>query len=60
MAAAYTIMISEEQRAALLDLLNANSKVDDEGLPLEFWIGMLTELPAVEAKHPRVLHGFCL
>lgn len=59
---AYQIMINEEQRLALIEIL-ANlptNHYETAGAPLEFWTAMLEELPEIEAKHPGVLHGFCL
>lgn len=55
----YHIQINDEQRLALLELL---SKVDtnSENNPLEYWVEMLTELPAIEAENPGITHGFCL
>lgn len=57
----YTIQINEEQRAALLRLVE-NSGLDltatDE--PLEFWDNMLEDLPKLEKESPGLLHGFCL
>jgi hypothetical protein len=57
----YTIIISEEQRVALLQLIS-NSSFDLRGRdqPLEYWVDMLTDLPKVESENPGVHHGFCL
>lgn len=58
----FIIEINEEQRKALLDLIKANPQVDenDNDNPLCYWTNMLDELPEVEAKHPKTIHGFCL
>ena len=58
----YTLIISEEQRLALLALLKGaevGGNGDDEA-PLVYWQGMLEELPEMEAATPGVHHGFCL
>lgn len=52
----YTIIIDEDQRQALLDLLNQ----DQPDPRLEYWVEMLTELPDMEAANPGIHHGFCL
>lgn len=57
---AFTIMISDEQRLALLALIDSAPAVSALDAPLEYWPAMLAELPAVEADHPGCLHGFCL
>lgn len=60
---AYTLMINEEQRVALLAVLKtcdagvSDNEVDE---PLAYWQDMLTNLPAEEASAPGVTHGFCL
>lgn len=61
---AYQILVSEEQRVALIEALRAaglggSSSVGPEA-PLEYWVEMLIDLPAVEAANPGSLHGFCL
>ena len=59
MPTSYTIIISEEQRVALLALIKA-TKADAPDQPLEYWDAMLTELPSVELAHPGCHNGFCL
>ncbi len=65
----YTIIISETQRAALLDVLKQHPYVTrtdpDEG-PLAFWLEMLEHLPADDAEMRKAYpdaqppaHGFC-
>lgn len=57
---AYQIMISEQQRLALLTALRAahvGTDADDND-PLQYWLSMLERLPAENA--PNMLHGFCL
>lgn len=66
----YTILISEEQREALLRVLKASGEDFDSPVndptkgpfehPLMFWKEMLQELPETEAQHPGISHGFCL
>lgn len=55
----YTVIINEEQRLALLRVLDGNVECEPEGM-LDFWPEMLSTLPAAEAKSPGCLHGFCL
>lgn len=58
----YSVMISDEQRVALLKLL-ADAGLggnNDHDSPLAYWVAMLTELPEMEKENPRVLHGLCL
>lgn len=55
----YTIVINEEQRLALFDLIN-KADADQRDAPLEFWKSMLTDLPNGEMEHPGIIHGFCL
>lgn len=64
----YTIIISETQRKALLELITseagraviAASEHKDEHEPraLTFWESMLASLP--EDDRPGLTHGFCL
>lgn len=54
----FLLEISEEQRVALLALVRSSGS-DADGSTLEHWVGMLEELPAVEAASPGILHGFC-
>ncbi len=58
----YTLMIDEDQRVALLDLIKAAAPLEAPGAdhPLAYWENMLVELPAHEAEAPGCLHGFCL
>jgi hypothetical protein len=56
---AFSILISDEQRLALIDVLAAVPS-EGPGAPLEYWTSMLRDLPKVEAESPGVLHGFCL
>lgn len=56
MPQAYTIMISEEQRKALLKVLLGSCTEP----ALKYWPEMLEELPEIEKQYPGVLHGFCL
>lgn len=58
---AYRIMINEQQRLALLELVKTidQSTLTDED-PLKYWVEMLEQLPQDEAEQPRCLHGFCL
>lgn len=64
MAKSYLIMISEEQRIALQNLikpLNITSANDpNKDNPLLYWDQMLEELPEIEKENPRITHGFCL
>lgn len=55
----YRLLISEEQRVALLAVIKA-AGADRPDAPLEYWEGMLEELPKVEDEDPGTLHGFCL
>lgn len=68
---AYTIMISEEQRLALVEVLKAADVKWTTGprqgggtveeAPLEYWVDMLEDLPHVEKNGDRgMVHGFCL
>lgn len=65
---AYTIMINETQRLALLEVIKAApkeilEKYEDlitNGPALEYWEEMLSTLPEDEAAHPGVVHGFCI
>lgn len=73
---AYTIMISEGQRALLAELLATNREVtarhqqvymnrpdrtlEEHNLDPDIMIAMFAELPQVEAEVPGALHGFCL
>ena len=53
----YTIMINEEQRSALEQVIREQKQF----IPaLEYWVEMLAELPKTEAELPNVVHGFCL
>ena len=56
--AAYTIQISEDQREALLKLINEHGNTHYTA-PLAYWDLMLEELPKVDDTHNTV-HGFCL
>jgi hypothetical protein len=56
----YTIIINEEQRVAILELIKAAKLADAPGQPLEYWEAMLANLPAEELDTPGVHHGFCL
>lgn len=58
----YTIIISEEQRKALLEVLTGAAVEEHMGnnLPLEYWDEMLDRLPKDEAETPGTHHGFCL
>ncbi len=58
----YTLEINEEQRLALLDVLRSlpSGFAAGDGQPLEYWDAMLDGLPAIEAEHPGIVHGFCL
>lgn len=61
----YLINIDDSQRLALIKVLNS---IDLKAVvdpvtgehPLEFWVEMLNDLPAVEEKDPGIIHGFCL
>lgn len=53
---AYTIMINEDQRIDLLEMIKKNGETE----ALEYWEGMLSDLPKEEAESPGILHGFCL
>lgn len=55
----YEIVIDEPQRVALLELIRA-ANADTDNAPLEYWVAMLTDLPAHEAETPGMSHGFCL
>lgn len=55
---AYTIMISDDQRTALRDLI-ANANADAPDQPLEFWLAMPDDLPN-HNDNPQTVHGFCL
>ncbi len=62
----YNIMISEEQRVALLVLLKASERglneetqITGEPEPLVYWVSMLEDLDN-ESHEPDLLHGFCL
>lgn len=59
---AYTIRISEDQRAALLKLFDTGTgqELAGDGKPLECWPAMLEQLPQDEAEDPDCIHGFCL
>lgn len=59
---AYTLRISEEQRAALLALLNQHGAgtSESDADPLCYWQSMLRQLPKDEAEQPGIMHGFCL
>ena len=61
----YLVMISEEQRLALLELLRKAdaggvSSEGSEEVPLEYWVDMLEGLPVDEKTDPGIIHGFCL
>lgn len=70
--ASYLININDTQRLALIYLLETNTQGtdDNDSDPLQYWVKMLTELPAVEptanpndptyGKAPSMIHGFCL
>lgn len=63
----YQININETQRLALMELIK-NSNVDETKFidpihgeyALKYWLESLQDLPAIEEKHPGVLHGFCI
>ena len=61
---AYTIMISEEQRAFILEALRAHvasgAIVDPDNDDLALLIDMVEELPDVERENPEIIHGLCL
>jgi hypothetical protein len=57
---AYTIQISEEQRVALLQVLEEGHPLCAVDAPLDFWPDMLRKLPEAEAESPGCFHGFCL
>lgn len=59
MPTSFTIIINEDQRVALLELIKA-AGADQPDAPLEYWVGMLTSLPNDELASPGCLHGFCL
>jgi len=57
----YTISISEQQRAHIVDALRkANIQVDLENDELSSLIQMLTNMPQIEEDNPGILHGLCL
>lgn len=65
----YNVVIDEQQRLALIAILSTVDTSKLAGLepdlitgghPLEFWVGALTDMPAVEAEHPGITHGLCL
>ena len=56
----YTIIISDEQRESLRDIIDAHPAMTAENMPLEYWPDMLRKLPADEAEAPGCHHGFCL
>lgn len=58
----YLLMINEEQRKALLEVLTGAEPEEHSGKdqPLEYWVAMLEGLPKQEAESPSVIHGFCL
>jgi hypothetical protein len=66
---AYTIMINEEQRKALIVALSAAGVGDNSEQPLQYWVDMLTDLPEIDqgqvfecspGEKRQMLHGFCL
>lgn len=59
-ATAYEIMINEDQRVALLELVQNALHLTGRDQPLEYWADMLKGLPADEIESPGVTHGFCL
>lgn len=57
----YQILINEEQRKILLDLIA--EKVTDDLDPdseIRTLLELFDDLPAQEVETPGVLHGFCL
>jgi len=58
--ASYTVIISEEQRAALETIVKQHPEMTGDNAPLEYWPSMLERLPADEADSPGCHHGFCL
>jgi hypothetical protein len=56
----YTIIISEQQRAALETIVNQHPEMTGPDKPLEYWPGMLKQLPKDEDETPGCQHGFCL
>lgn len=57
----YIIEINEEQRQALLFVLKEfGIGFDDDSTPLEYWQGMLEELPDLEEDNDTKISRFCL
>lgn len=63
---AYTIQISEQQRALITDLLGELVKLKEHDPNSQDWEEveilhkMFQELPEAERETPGALHGFCL